>query len=275
MKSAMKKLIPRQMLPVARTAYRRMVGDTMFLAAELATPPALKGAVCYNRYGGYFVPESARYRIDAGTVLKGDVWEPDTLEFIRSRCADGGVVHAGTFFGDMLPGICSALAPGARLWAFEPNPESYRCAKVTAAINGLDNIELTRAGLGEAPGRLFLRTRKDDGSSLGGTCHIEECPSGEGETIDIVRIDDVVNGPVSVIHLDVEGHERAALAGALQTLQRCRPILLLEELTDALTGSAWFSENVLSLGYRRTGRVHDNAIFEATTTSDWPAPKRR
>nr|NIM22361.1 hypothetical protein [Candidatus Latescibacterota bacterium]NIO78565.1 hypothetical protein [Candidatus Latescibacterota bacterium] len=68
---------------------------------------------------------------------------------------------------------------------------------------------------------------------------------------------------VSIIQLDVEGFEKEALAGALSTIQRCRPIIILEDLqTSTLIDSDWFAENVKSLGYEFTRNLHGNKVFE-------------
>ncbi len=69
---------------------------------------------------------------------------------------------------------------------------------------------------------------------------------------------------VSILQLDVEGHEQPALAGALATIRRCRPIIILEVLPESnLIDGSWFRDQVLALGYRKTGDLHANMVFEA------------
>ena len=58
-------------------------------------------------------------------ILDARVWEPDTLDLARGVDPAGDVVHAGTFFGDFIPALARSRAPGALVWAFEPNRESY------------------------------------------------------------------------------------------------------------------------------------------------------
>jgi Methyltransferase FkbM domain len=65
------------------------------------------------------------------------------------------------------------------------------------------------------------------------------------------------NRPVSIVQLDVEGHEQYALTGALQTIRRSRPILILETLPDA----RWIEQNLAPLGYRQEAKVPDNFIL--------------
>jgi hypothetical protein len=82
---------------------------------------------------------------------------------------------------------------------------------------------------------------------------------GRTKAVVTVTIDDLVPADctVSIIQLDVEGHERQALAGALQTIRRCLPILILEKLPDP----AWLADSILSLGYHPCGHLHGNTLL--------------
>lgn len=226
--------------------------------------PVVQCCVAYNEYGGYCVPLAARHRPAAQKILSGKVYEQETLEYIIAHRGTGDVVHAGTFFGDFLPGLARGSAEGAVTWAFEPNPESYRCATATIAINVLESVRILNAGLGDEPGRLLLNISDRSGRALGGASRfIESGTSREGTSIAarVVRIDDAVpeDRKVAIVQLDVEGFERAALSGALKTIERCRPILILESLPSA----EWLSANVGSLGYRSLGRVDGNTVLSS------------
>ncbi|MDH5255519.1 MAG: FkbM family methyltransferase [Gammaproteobacteria bacterium] len=228
---------------------------------------ALKCSVAYNRYGAYCVPASSRHRPAAQTILAGDIYEPGTIEFMRGNCGTGDIVHAGTYFGDFLPALSQGIAPGARIWAFEPGSENFRCAAVTLLLNDIDNVELFHAGVGSRRETLPLLTADQDGVARGGSSRIlvDAVPaSAHTELSAMVTIDETIppDRHVSIIQLDVEGHERRALAGALRTVARCRPIVVIEVLADSnLVQSEWFAENFLRAGYRYTGSIHGNAVF--------------
>jgi len=84
------------------------------------------------------------------------------------------------------------------------------------------------------------------------------------EAVQIATIDDSIGTDrnVSIIQLDVEGHEQEALSGALKTIQRCLPILILEVLPNStLLESGWFADNILCLGYRKVTNVNGNVVF--------------
>jgi FkbM family methyltransferase len=223
----------------------------------------LQCCIAYNTYGGYCIPLSFRHRAAVQKIFAGEIYEPRTIQFLMSHCEDGDLVHAGAYFGDFLPALSQAAAPSAKIWAFEPHPESYKCALITTHINGLPNIELINAGLGERQGSLSMTIADASGKSLGGASRIvtKNCNTGEESAINvkIVAIDEVVptDRKVSIIHLDVEGFEQPALSGALMTIQRCKPIIILETMPE----ERWLSDNILQLGYRIAGTVHGNTIL--------------
>ncbi len=226
-----------------------------------AEPAYLTGE---NIYGRYAVPRTSAHRRAASLILDGKVYEPDTIELIRRECGQGDVVHAGTFFGDFLPGLSSALAPGARIYAFEPNPDNYECARTTLELNRIDNVVLEWLGLGAEPGTSELLTVNAEGVSRGGSSRIVR--DGEeltGQTVTVeVPIDSIdsrvpADRTLSVLQLDVEGHEQTALEGALATIRRCRPLIVLE----SVPGEEWIAEHLAPLGYRAAERVHHNTVF--------------
>ena len=128
----------------------------------------LNGIVAYNEYGGYFAPLSSLQRPAVQKILVGDVYEPQTIKFMRDNCSVGDIVHAGTFFGDFLPGLSKALSKNAKLWAFEPNIENFRCANITMLINNLNNVILNNLAVGEDEATLKMLVESLDGEALGG-----------------------------------------------------------------------------------------------------------
>lgn len=267
--------MPEPALEAARWARRRMRNGTRFVPPGFVRSSALQCTVAYNRYGGYCIPWSSRHRPAAQRVLAQDVYEPDTIEFMCTHCGDGDIVHAGTFFGDFLPALSKAVAPGARILAFEPNAENYRCARITMEINACTNVTLNHAALGATTGHLQLRTADADGVPLGGASHLvahdsNEDQAGATEPVRVLRLDDAIatGRPISLIQLDVEGYEQEALSGALATIRKWRPVIILEVWAHSpLLESDWLRDNILSLGYRRTRNLHGNAVLECGAAS--------
>lgn len=265
MRKLIKTLLPKPVYDVTKGAFERITYRARPRAEGHESAPAgvLKCAIAYNKYGAYCVPLSGRRRVAAQRIFAGRVWEQDTIEFLIANIGAGDIVHAGTFFGDFVPALSRACQPGAKVWAFEPNPESFRCAQLTLELNGLANVVITNAGLGEREAMMSVVTTDDNGNSLGGLSRIENhAPDASSQPVRIVAVDEIVPADrrVSIIQLDVEGFERPALTGALETIRRCRPLVLVESPPE----QKWLEENVLSLGYRVDGDVHDNVILRPT-----------
>jgi len=221
---------------------------------------AVDCTLCENEFGRYAIPLSSRHRPAAQMVLRGDVWERETIDYIRAH-ADRDVVHAGTYFGDFLPALAEAMNPGRTIYAFEPNSENFACAKWTTLLNALSNVQLGHAALGDASTKRQMQTAQR-GLALGGMSRITDMPkepTGDYEDVITVRLDDVVpkSSDIGVLQLDVEGFEEPALKGALDTIARCRPILILETVPEAFIGSC-----IAPLGYRHAGSVCGNTIFQ-------------
>ena len=53
-------------------------------------------------------------------------------------------------------------------------------------------------------------------------------PDYQGVDVPMERLDDIYSGPCGFIKIDVEGHQQAVLDGAVETIRRCQPRMLVE-----------------------------------------------
>lgn len=212
-----------------------------------------------NQYGVYHLPDGVRHRPAAKALMAGEVYEPETIAFMRAQAKDGDIIHAGAFFGDFLPALSSALADGRKVWAFEPNPSSFQAAEKTVALNRLGNVELINAALSDRADSVLLRTHKSGGRPLGGASHLVP-EDGEGvEPVPSAMLDFTVplDRKVTILQLDVEGHERQALRGAYHIVNAWRPLLVLEYFSN----QRWVQRTFRGLGYRQVGKLHGNFVY--------------
>lgn len=271
MKQKIKDLLPNsviQPLQDAVVSIKNLPQKRHFQQDVFPNLSVLKCEIAYNRYGAYCVPISSNHRPAAKKVLQHDIYEEDTIEYIRKHHNGGDIVHAGTYFGDFLPGISSTCSDDQIIWAFEPNPESFHCAQVTILLNRISNVCIKNAGLGENSNvKMLFQTHNKDGIPLGGGSHFSDQASSSqngGEDIDIVAIDDIIpkDRNVSIIQLDVEGFEEVALKGALETIRRCQPILILEIIPNStLLTDVFFQKIIVGMGYKEQGKLHGNVVY--------------
>lgn len=227
----------------------------------MAVPSSI---VAENKYGKYCIPTSSQHRFAAKKIINGDIWEPDTIEFIRNNCGEGTVIHAGTYFGDFLPGfdVCN------KVLAYEPSLENFLCAQETIRLNGLTNIELVHSGLGDRVNNMgFVQTVDAANTSLGGAAKIVHARTNMCEQTKMTTIDEECRErelyDVSIIQLDIEGYEVNALKGAMGILRKCKPILILEVWNKKVLSENVFYKDVIfeELGYTFSCDIHDNVVL--------------
>jgi len=162
------------------------------------------------------------------------------LDYLR---AGDVMVDVGANVG--LYSLLAASTDGVRVIAFEPDDGARRTAEGNVARNGLGaTVEIRSEAVGSKAGQSRFsvglgpenRLVRDDRS------HPEPT---QLRTVDLVALDDVVEPPIALLKIDVEGEEPAVLAGAELLLQRDHPVVIVEanaprELTERLG----------SLGYR-------------------------
>lgn len=128
------------------------------------------------------------------------------------------VVEGGAHLGFVTVHAARAAGPSGRVFTFEPNGDVLAVLRENLRLNHVeDRVEIVPKALGDSTGsaRFFIRA---DESSL-----YEPASDAEPIDVDVVRGDELIEGPVDVVKLDVEGAELAALRGMEGFLTGARP----------------------------------------------------
>lgn len=199
----------------------------------------------------YFVPKYALHRPAVKNLLNGNLYEPDTHAFVREFCKSfkGSMVHAGTFFGDMIPNFARSVS--GNLYAFEPVFENYILAKLCVDSNNLENVILMNSALSDGLGNLYINTNEGDGRHAGGASSI----SDKGAICVAINIDRFNIEDLVLIMLDVEGHELLALKGAQETIQKSRPVIAIEDNNNNC------ADFLCSIKYENAGHIPGLTIW--------------
>nr|WP_246361773.1 FkbM family methyltransferase [Neomicrococcus lactis] len=165
--------------------------------------------------------------------------------------AGGLVVDVGANIGNH--SIYFAASKGAKVVAFEPQPQIARILQRNIEVNFLDNlVEIRRCALGEA--RAVAHGQLSKGN-FGATKMI----LGEGD-IQVSTLDDEnFNDRVRILKVDAEGMDLAVLRGGESLIERDRPVISCEvsSASDLSELTKWVGE----VGYTFAGKYNATPTF--------------
>ena len=124
------------------------------------------------------------------------------------------------------------VGDAGKVFAFEPNPDSYDRTKAHLTINGIRNTTVYQMGLGDAPGELQL----SGGDKNTGEFTLRPVPGATHQfKVQINRLDDVISPDQlqnrTLIKIDTEGFEHHVLRGMDQILTYPN-LAIICEVTD-------------------------------------------
>jgi FkbM family methyltransferase len=196
-----------------------------------------------------------------GPLRKGKVYEEPFLEHIRGLGRRGEYVDVGAHLGTHTVWF-AALCPATHVHAFEPVERYAHVAERNVEANGLsDRVTVYRLGLAALAGRARNHLSREHQVGFESTAHDVD------EEFDVVRLDDVVSGPVAILKLDVEGMEPAVLRGSTRILERSHPVVFAECHSPEIATD--IARQLEPFGYRPTGRV-----FNSSPTYEYAVPPR-
>jgi FkbM family methyltransferase len=138
------------------------------------------------------------------------------------------VFDVGTSLGEVCMTAAGLVGPQGMVYAFEPDPISFRKLTGNLALNRFGNIFASNLGLGDRPATRQMVV--DPGNR--GSSRVQRHPApGESFSIHIETLDSFVAQRelqrLDVLKVDVEGFELSVLKGAHQALGRFRPRLFV------------------------------------------------
>ena len=197
---------------------------------------AKHGRMLVNRHDAYI----GRSIMELGEFSEGEV------DLFRQVLKPGAlVVEAGANIGAHTIPLAGFVGPSGRVVAFEPQRVVFQMLCANVALSSLMNVTAYWSAVGELPGELWVPTIDYAQPNNFGGLALEGRTSGERvpvQTIDALRLE-----RLDLLKADVEGMELAVLKGARQTIERCHPLLYVEN--DREEKSAELLTLIKTLGY--------------------------
>jgi FkbM family methyltransferase len=170
------------------------------------------------------------YGPEVGTfgLVEGRFWEPGEVDFVREHLHAGGVfVDVGASIGTFGVEI-ARTNPLVEVHAFEPVGAAREALIVNARKNGVaDRVHVSHLALLDAAGLVSI-TRSLQGMNF----VVMEAADGDVDEVESSTLDEYVDNHVidriDAMKVDVEGAELLVLKGGWRTLERDRPLLVIE-----------------------------------------------
>jgi FkbM family methyltransferase len=132
--------------------------------------------------------------------------------------------------------LSAKLYPETTWYAFEPDPDNYNCLKQNLELNSITNVITSQEALSDSVGSKTLNIYcSHRGVNTLGKNYI---PFGKDMIHLEVKTNTIDNlfsdKSVDLIKIDTEGAEYDILIGGIETIERCKPNILLEYSADKL-----------------------------------------
>ncbi|MGO9855762.1 MAG: FkbM family methyltransferase [Acidimicrobiales bacterium] len=200
--------------------------------------------------------------------LRSGEYEPHLTSVFKRYCRPGmTVVDVGANLGYYSLLASKLVGPSGRVIALEPSSENCRLLLSSLRRGGITNVELIPVACDRTAGWAYYSTHV---GSNGGLIDDGELLAHPGVVVPTFRLDDIVEGPVGFLKMDVEGAEGRVVGGATQLIERNRPIITTELSQDMLRQVSAASVADY-LGYFE-GLGYTPIVLEPSTGAETPYP---
>jgi FkbM family methyltransferase len=218
------------------------------------------GTMIVNRFDYRMIDETRGYGVGY-QILERACFDPaevklavDLLTIRRKHYGDGvTAIDCGANIGVHTVEWASAMTGWGSVLAIEAQERIYYALAGNIAINNCFNAIAVHAAVSSESGLLQIPNPNYFVPSSFGSLELRQRSGNEfiGQAIDYqntvtvrkLMLDEFGLSRVDLIKLDVEGMELEALEGGRQTIERCRPIMLIEKIkTDSAQLTQWLAQ---------------------------------
>ncbi len=195
--------------------------------------------------------------------------EPDTASFIGDCVNTGDVcLDVGAHKGVVTHMLTKKVGDAGNVIAFEPQKELFEWLKRMIPSFNFSNVTIESVALAEESGpRKLYRA----GVTKSGSLTEDSIAHFESITVEAITLDEYCESKdfekMSFIKIDVDGFELQVLEGAAKTLEKFKPILLVEISDKDLESVSSFLGN---LGYGESEFEHRGRRYRGSETFSVP-----
>jgi FkbM family methyltransferase len=158
-------------------------------------------------------------------------YEPYESKLVMGLLRPGDVaVDVGAMIGYYTVILAKHVEAHGRVYAFEPDPENFALLEDNLRMNGYGHVVSRNVLVGAESGRGRLWRAP----SNRGDHHAFATNGRDAVDVDVVALDDVIDEPVDLVKIDVQGYEGYVLAGMRRLIERSPQLAMLVEFCPAL-----------------------------------------
>ena len=200
----------------------------------------------------------------SNSIRQGNTWEPHLHNVFKNYINKNSVVlEAGCHIGThslFISDLCE------RLYCFEPLPESNRLLRTNLNLNDRTNVVVSSYALGEDNYKTQFSWSYDNNPGASG---LKNNPMGspggdieEAIDVEVVTIDSLNLDQLDFMKIDVEGFEINVINGGLKTIEKFKPVIVLECWSNhngetSLDYTRGLFKPLIDLGYKVT-QIHSS-----------------
>lgn len=204
------------------------------------------------------VPRDEHFSKHAIGAYGYDAWVV-AMVYTKGR---GTFVDVGAHMGHF---TYNALSRFKEVIAFEPIKLNFRCLEANVGLR-LKNakrkpsVRLFNAAVGDVEIHKANVVFSDPSNGKNSGAWEVEIKEDGPDQIDFLTIDMLDLKDCDLIKIDTQGWESRVIKGALKTIKRCKPCLIVEVVNHENI-NVGLMEEIAALGYRMMGLVQKNALF--------------
>jgi FkbM family methyltransferase len=190
--------------------------------------------------------------------MRGLFFEEEELRFLARRFSRGlSILDVGANTGNHTLFFATIMS-AQKVTPFEPMPRAVAAIQAMVEENALSNVDLSRLGcaVGAASGR--VRGVPSETAGLGAMHFV---PDAEGD-LPVQPLDELTEGRVDLVKIDVEGMEMQVLAGAARLIAAQHPALYVEVVDEGIGEfMSWVDANAYSVEKLFPDKTHCNYLL--------------
>lgn len=205
---------------------------------------------------------SMRMRLDLSEHMASQIfwfgyYSRDVLRVIGRLLGPGDTMFdVGANIGEVTLFAAKRVGEAGRVLAFEPIHSLASRLRANLNLNRFDQVEVVEMAVADRAGQqpLYVQAADfEDGSRHDGlgTLYASPARAHVADHVEVTTMDEFVraNGIARIdgIKLDIEGAELPALQGAIETLKRFRPWLILEIDRQTSAAAGYRAEELIAL----------------------------